>query len=847
MFDKLLSLMTLTEEHREELKTKRGFTDATIDKFGFKSAIHPDKAEEIKEELLKHYSEQELKDAKLLLSADDINAKSQAKAGDLTFTVVGERIVVPFFDAEGRCSYLRQHKFGLSGTTPNIYDATREGSDSLILTEGEFKAGALWQLGYSAGASPGISLFGAKNFGILEDWIQEQDVNTVYIMFDGEVKDDPIKYPKQYKKKRNIRHDTDWWAYKLARMLQQSGIDTRVVVWPESWLIDGKIDPDAAIAAGRTKKDFDSLLENAYTHKEFRKSWSGEKKQVLEQKAKKESFKSDIIQKNGQYLKKVRKGEEEYEVPITNFTMEIIAKNSTRNEETDRIEIVRETRITSQDGEHVAHLHIEPTHFTSPTEFKRAAMGVGDFQFTGSGDDLVNLVNRLFAEQEVKDCQRPIQIGAIKEDMYSGFFTDNVAFCNNQVIHSDDEGGFWVGDIYVKPSSYIVESAPGILLETEQFDWREGIDKLCEAYGSQAPRVLVLWQAASLFSVVFFNIRGGRGSFPLMYVGGGFKSGKTTLIGITNNFLGMGDIQQLDIATTTKAGLDRTMKFYSSLPVWIDELRSETFDDSMQGMLRGAHNRSSGMKAMRTGTSQVRTTDIRCTMLLSGQETPPDAALNERMVKVNVSAFERPKDNSSFRWITKNMPKLSHMAFELLSKYDEISEYIKKNYVDNLDDLNERLENARVAGNYGVIVTMAEYLGMDAGEFESYLFDLAEESCKESDERNESASIFMEFLDILHEENTPACKYFHVRRDGDVDVAWSKMYLKYKQYKMRVRDNVMDSTALLNQLKDNGTIIKGRNAQIDGKSTRCWTMRPEKLPQELNDYINDNYGRIDGF
>jgi len=849
MFDKLLSLMTLSEEHREELKTKRGFTDETIDKFGFKSAIHPDDAEGVKAELLKHYTEEELKNGKLLLSADDISPKSDNQPGDLTFTIVGDGIVVPFFEADRWCTYLRRHKFGLSGTTPKVYDATRSDGTSLVLTEGEYKACALHQLGYSACASPGISLFGGKNFGLLEDWILSQDINDVYIMFDGEIKDDPIKYNKQYKPDKRVRHDTDWWAYKLARMLDQSGINTKVVTWPESWLIEGKIDPDAALAAGRTREEFDALLENAYTHKEFRKSWSGEKKQVLEQKAKKEAFKSDIIQKNGQYLKKVKKGDEEYEVPITNFTMEIVAKNSSRNEETDRIEIVRETIIKSQDGEYTAKLNIEPVHFTSPTEFKKAVMGIGDFQYTGDGNDLVNLVNRLFAEQEVKDCQRPIQIGRINEDLYSGFFTDNVAFCNNEVIHSDDEGGFWVDNTYVKPSSYIIESAPGVLLNTEQFDWKESLDHLCGAYGSHAPRVLVLWQIASLFSDTFFNIRGGRGSFPLMYVGGGFKSGKTTLIGIVNNYLGMGNVQQIDIATTTKAGLDRTMKFYSSLPVWIDELRSETFDSNMQGMLRGAHNRSSGMKAMRTGTSQVRTTDIKCTLLLSGQETPPDAALNERMVKVNINSADRPFSNADFKWMTKHMDKLSYMTYDLLSKGDEITEYIQAHYVDNSDDMNDRLENSRVAGNYAVIMTIAEYLGMDKVEgFEDYLYQIAIDSCTESDERNESNVIFFEMLDIMQEQGIHAGKYFHKRRDDDdVDVAWTKMYAKYKETKAKRRETVMDSRALLNQLKDSGVVTKPSNAKVDGHPTRCWRVNTKRLPHELVDYIESNYGRRDGF
>ena len=849
MFDKLLSLMTLTDEHREELKSKRGFTDEAIDKFGFRSAVKPDDAESVKAEMLKHYEEQELKDAKILLSADDINPKSDAKVGDLTFTVVGERILVPFFDAEGRCTYVRQHKFGLSGTTPHVYDATRAGEDSLILTEGEFKAGALWQLGYSACASPGISLFGGKNFGILEDWILSKDVDEVHIMFDGEVKDDPIKYPKQYKPDKRVRHDTDWWAYKLARMLDQSGIKTKVVSWPESWLIDGKIDPDAAIAAGRTRDEFDALLENAYTHKEFRKSWSGEKKQVLEQKAKKEAFKSDIVQRNGQYYKKVKKGDEEYEVQFTNFTMEIVAKHTVRNEESGETEILREALIHSQDGEYTEKINILPSHMTSPAEFKKAVMSVGDFIYTGDGNDLTNLINRLFAEQEVKDCHRPIQVGKIDDRLYSGFFMGNVAFTEQGVVNSDEEGGFWVKDVYVKPDSYIVDGATSIHLNTEQFDWRQGIDKLCEAYGSHAPRVLVMWQIASLFRDVFFKIRGGRGFFPLMYVGGGYKSGKTTLTGQVQNFLGMGDIFQMDMSSSTKAGLDRSVRYYSHLPLWIDEVRADTIREDTQGMFRNMYNGSAGLKAMRTGTSQVRTTDVNCTLLLSGQETPPDAALNERMIKINISAGTRPKNTDAFKWVSKHLNKLSYMAYEMLGRYDEVTEYIKKHYVDNIEDMNDRLANTRVAGNYAVILTLAEMLGMDKIDgFEDYIFELASESCTESEERNESNVIFMEMLDIMQEESIHAAKYFHTRRDdNDIDVAWTKMYSKYKEVKSKRRESVMDNKALLNQLKDAGVATVKCNSKVDGHMTRCWRLRSEKLPDVLVKYINDNYGRKDGF
>jgi len=844
MYDKLLSLMTLSPEHREELKVKRGFTDETIERFGFKSAIDPDKAEEIKAELLKDFSEEELKNGKLLLSTEDISKKCTSKAGDLTFTVIGERIVVPFI-GDGMCSYLRQHKFGLSGTTPQIYNATRDDEKILILTEGEFKAAALYQLGFSAAASPGISLFGGKNFGLLEEWVHERGVEKVYIMFDGEVKNDPVLYPKQYKKDRRVRHDTDWWAYKLARMLTGSGIETDVVTWPDSWLIDGKIDPDAAIANGKTREDFDALVDNAYNHKQFRKSWTGEKKQVLEQKAKRESFKSDIIEKNGQYFKKVKKGDEFFEVPFTNFTMEIVAKHATRNEETGRIEIIREAKVKSQDGEIEARVDINAAHLTSGIEFKKALMNIGDFQYTGDGGDLVDLVNRLFAEQEVKECQRPVQVGSINEDKFSGFFMGNVAFVDGKTIPSDDDGGFWVNDTYVQPDSYIVGSDPNIVLSPTPFDWNGAINKFCEAYGTLAPKALVLWQVASLFSDTFFNIRGGRGFFPLMYVGGGYKSGKTTVTGFAQNFVGLGKVSQIDLENTTKPGLERTMKFYSSLPVWVDELRADGAYANYEGIFRDMYNRAGGIKATKAGGAQVRRMETNCTLLLSGQETSPDAALNERMIKINFSSADRPKGTDAFKWITRNLGSLSYMSYDLLGRQKDIIEYIKKEYVANTEDLNDKLDNQRVAGNYAVLLTMAEAIGICDEEFEDFLFRIAEASCNESNDMNESVVIFHEMLDIMQEERIPASKYFKRGRGDVVNCGWNKMFGKYKEVKGRRREGVMDKRALMNQLSDGGVMLSTKSCSIDGHMTRGCQLDGTKIPSELIDYIDSNFQRGD--
>ena len=842
MYDKLLSYMKLSDEHREELRTKRGLTDATIDKFGFVSAIPRGDADAIRTQLVDEYGEDSLKEAHILLTGDDVR-EGKCKEGDLTYTVVGDRIVVPFFD-EGKCVYLRQHKFGLPNTTPHIYKAENEESEELIITEGEFKAAALNQIGYSAIASPGITMFGGKNFPTLEEYVVNSAHTNVYIMFDGEIKNNPRL--KSYKPKKETRWDTDFWAWKMCRMLESSGRKVNVVVWPKTWLIDGKIDPDAALAAGKTREDFDGILSVALTHKEFKDSWVDEQKTILDMKVKRDQFRSKVFERGGEYYKRVRVkgGEEEefYDKRLGNFTLRIVAKHQTFDDNGDA-SIVREVEFVSSDGSHSRRSFMSANNFSTAGQFVEFAASKGDYQWLGSSDELRELVAKLYIEQDVKDCEQPLRLGRIDDKRYPGTYMGDVCYTDDgKYIMADDDGGFWRDGVYVKPDSLVqgnVAARTPIKICTSVFDWRKELEHMCTHYGSYAPQVTAMWMLGSLLSDDFFTAYGKQGSFPLMFVGGRFSSGKTTVVSQCMNFLGMGDMPSTEIDGTTIVGIGRMLAYHSCLPVWVDETRNNGKTEKAQTFFRNVWNRAAAFKGLRN-TTKVRAVDTKGTLILSGQSLPTDAAFNERFVKVFVSSKTRSSDPDSFKRIGKSAGSVSYATHEVLTD-TSIRKELVATYQRAVEEINDVICNDRVARNYGVVLAMAELLGIDCGDYTSYVYECAGASHGESEQLDESSEFLHDMSGWFLTERVNPLDYFVTTPSDEIHMAFNQTYNKYKEIKRRRGEDTFEKKALESQLWDRGVVIDRTKKYMGKTQVRTLHLDTYKIPEELRDYILTYY------
>src|SRR5690606_14140630 len=119
------------------------------------------------EDLRERFPEEDLVASGLLTVANGVVLAEQQ--------VTDDRVLIPYLNEEGRCDFLRPHKLGFRGLGIEIYSrmflANRP--RAIVLTEGEFKAAALWQWGIPGIAIPGISSFGGRHFDRLTGLLNE--------------------------------------------------------------------------------------------------------------------------------------------------------------------------------------------------------------------------------------------------------------------------------------------------------------------------------------------------------------------------------------------------------------------------------------------------------------------------------------------------------------------------------------------------------------------------------------------------------------------------------------------------------------------------------------------------
>lgn len=186
------------------------------------------------------------------------------------------QVLIPYVDEHGDLIGLRPHKGnGESGTVvgrpkiyvpravePNLRSVGTEFFPDVVITEGEFKAAALWQvIGAGSGmrypkgvvALPGISMW--RHYELREEldaWLIAVGARKVRVAFDNEEKGDP-KLPG-YKADPTKRHDAQIYARALAedlyRKLHIAGL---VCHLPDAWRDEkGKADWDGALARFRS-------------------------------------------------------------------------------------------------------------------------------------------------------------------------------------------------------------------------------------------------------------------------------------------------------------------------------------------------------------------------------------------------------------------------------------------------------------------------------------------------------------------------------------------------------------------------------------------------------------------
>lgn len=500
IYTRVCELLPLTDIHRQQLKKKRGFTDELIDELMFRS-LGPHAAA-LKSKLAQEFAEEDLLESGVLVKtpgSGQVIMNSQ---------LLEDNILIPYLDAKGSKSeersrsldggegdrsdakegkseerfrpldgsggtfpdaggsktparptpldggkhvyYIRPHKLGFEKIAPQIYCRyflQTLPPEHVMLTEGEFKAAALWQWRIPAIAVPGVSSFGAKHLEKLVTFFREFGVKKVTVIFDNEIKDNP-EYPN-YKPKASDRYDTQLWSYLMAYKLGREGFDAKVGRLPDEWRERGKIDFDGALAQGRTREEILQVVSRAKPPREFLEDLDEEARRIVQRKISQHFTRLNIRREFNRYVVTRYRGGETYEETISNFVINI--KSSFFTPEG----VLRNIQLVNEYGETSDTFVLEPSDMAGLNEFKKFCFAAGNYIFEGRGEDLVNTWKLEFARDSGELIIMPEKIGMVKKKMW---MFGTVAVKNkNEVFRPDNTGAFWIDNKGYKPRSLTVE------------------------------------------------------------------------------------------------------------------------------------------------------------------------------------------------------------------------------------------------------------------------------------------------------------------------------------------------------------------------------------------------------
>ena len=836
IYNFLINVGKLSDAHKEELITKRGFPEKVIMEQRFFSGGQY--LSDHEEEMVGKFKEQDL-----LASGAFIYDNNRARMNPMLFretNMVNKKevsnIVIPYLDRDGVPYCLRPHKLGFRGVPTEIFQAKNLIGDpaEVILTEGEIKAVAGMIFGIPTVGIPGIASFSEMHYQKLVDFFRPC-VKAIKIMFDNEVKDDPA-FQDRFKEKPGDRYDTQFYAYYMATKLEASGFEVKVATLPDAWRVDGKIDIDGALKAGRLRGDMLRVMYEAKPRNEYLSDLPSEAKQVVLRKRAQKFVRSHIKKEFNRYVASRQRGKNVYEEPISDFVMKVVATHDTPDGIERRVEFVNEF------GKRSGCFSIDAECMGSADKFRTFCLRKGDFTWKGSLDDLMTIWQSEFLTMdEGRYILETDQIGWVGSENCWVFGNLGIK-PDGDLMYPDNNGVFWLEKRGIKPSPLIISSgknamAGGIpqLYKGEGPAAEEIRDKLADTIGDNEACVAMGWAA----SVAFMEeLHAYYSSFPFLFVTGRWQSGKSTIASWIVRLFGI-EQEGLSISQTTPVAIQRLLSYYSSLPVFLDEFRNTKDVTMKNGFLRNAYNRQWAGKGIKSDFG-LREAKVRGTLVIAGEETPKDGALLTRCIPIFVSKQKRRADH--YKWFVANRMKLSSFFYRILLKKKEIGPKFAEVFTEWKEAFSQQGRDDRVSINYAAVVAgyAAVYGESDLG-FAGWL--MKETEAMQTEFREEQAvSVFIEDLMALKTQKKLTSDYWAVE-NGKIYLYFHGLHQIWAEQYRKVRgEEAFKEGSIRSYLKEEPGYLEINSVKrINGQMKKCIVFDAVGASEDIKNFVDSGF------
>jgi hypothetical protein len=224
---------------------------------------------------------------------------------------------------------------------------------------------------------------------------------------------------------------------------------------------------------------------------------------------------------------------------------------------------------------------------------------------------------------------------------------------------------FWMEKKGIKPIALGVTSGKMQISEGIPYisltpcDIKEIRTRLTDTIGDIEAVKCLGWASAIPYLEDIFDV---YGCYPFLFITGRTGSGKSTIAEWITCLFGIEDAGK-SLSQTTVVAIQRSLGYYSSLPVFLDEFRNTSDIAFKTGFLRNVYNRQSSGKGIKSNFG-IREAKVRGTLILAGEETPNDNAILNRSILIEI--IKKNRANNHYDWFTRNKSKFSHHILEII-------------------------------------------------------------------------------------------------------------------------------------------------------------------------------------
>jgi len=568
-----------------------------------------------------------------------------------------------------------------------------------------------------------------------------------------------------------------------------------------------------------------------------------------------------VIEDGGAYykIKILKNGKTELE-KISNFTIKLICRYVKEDE------ILREVIIISENGKTSDPSMMSPAHMSDTKSFRTFCFGRGDFIFEGELKDLMDVWHMVCSQDPDSRIVRQVfQVGFLHN--YGIWIFENMAIKGKEVIRPDDRGIYWNGK-YGYTFTPIDASGDDVikhfpnLISSDVEHWGT-MKNLCDSMVENIGSLDVLFGLSLTCGSIYFRdiiSNPMLSCFPILFVYGTLRSGKTEYLSFLMNMFGMdkSDIESLPSITST-VPISRRLAYFSCLPCWWDEFRNDNQrTNQIMGTLRSAYDgvgRSIGVK----GTQGILSESVKGTVIISGEHLPTDEALRSRIIPVRMKQSGKKIEfhkkvislsSTASSHIFNLIKNKSHETIkELFEKIDWYSSEMRK----SRKDLDERtIKNYSITGGfYSTLINpkdsvLPDYI-INGGCADSF-----DQACIDVDEPyfTQQLQDFVETVDKLIESKGELSKisWYHLIREEDIVYIWmSPLQSAFeKEYRMSRGNIAPDTRTIMNHFRELSCLVDSSkqhkipdvNSQTASTNHKCMSLRISKMPVQIMNWFN---------